>query len=153
MQGLSQNTIQFLDIRLLCRLYTLAECVRRDSRARVTRDETVRVWLCTLSPWALNPSENVDWKKTIKILRRQPGETRDPLTRALQTAKKAKADEVRHERQRLYESMWGECLHLYSCSRFVSCSLGESVQPALHYPPSSLVAGCVERFKTIWKRV
>ncbi len=33
------------------------------------------------------------------------------------TAKKAKANEARHERPRLYESIRGECFHLHSRSR------------------------------------
>ncbi len=86
-----------------CQLNTLSKCIRRDSRARVTRDEAVRVWLCTLSLRALNPPGNADLKKTIKNQRRQSGETRDPLTRTSWTAKKA-----RHERPRLYESIRGE---------------------------------------------
>ncbi len=74
--------------------------------ARVTQDEAVRVWLSTLSLWSLNPPGNEDKKtKTIQSPRRQPGETRDPLTRTSQTAKKARANEMRHERPRLYESI------------------------------------------------
>ncbi len=34
-----------------------------NSRARVTQVEAVRVWLCTLLLWALNPPGNADWKK------------------------------------------------------------------------------------------
>ncbi len=42
---------------VLCRLYTLAECIWREYRARVARDETGRVQLSTLLPKALNPRE------------------------------------------------------------------------------------------------
>ncbi len=42
---------------MLCRLYTLAEFIWRESRARVARDETGRVRLSTLLPRALNPRE------------------------------------------------------------------------------------------------
>ncbi len=58
--------------------------------------------------------------------RRQPNETRDPLTWTSQTAKKAKANKARHKRLRL-----GECFHLHSRSHLVSGSLSESVYPAL----------------------
>ncbi len=44
-----------LSVVVKCRLYTLTECVRCDSRSRVTRDETVWVWLSTLLLSALNP--------------------------------------------------------------------------------------------------
>ncbi len=40
--------------------------------------------------------------------RRQPGETRDPLTKTSQTAKKVRANEARHERPRLHKSIRGE---------------------------------------------
>ncbi len=84
-----------------CQLYTLAECIRQDSRLRVTWDETVRVQLSTLLPWA----------QLILVCdkRRQPGETRDPLTRTSGTTKKAKANVARHEeRKRLHGSIQGE---------------------------------------------
>ncbi len=60
----------------------------------------------------------------------RPGETQDPLTRTSQTAKKARANEARHERSRLHESIRGECFHLHFHSRIVSGSFGKSVQLA-----------------------
>ncbi len=69
-------------------------------------------------------------KKTIKNQRRQPGETRDSLTRTPQTAKKARANEARHEHLRLYESIRGEA----SVSNYILTlalrSLGVCVQLA-----------------------
>ncbi len=75
-----------------CRLYTLAtlaECIQRDSRVRVTRDETVRVRLFTLFPWALGfgmwheatarrdtrpfDSEYLGPLKKRELMRRDPG--------------------------------------------------------------------------------
>ncbi len=53
--------------RMLCRLYIPTECIQWDSRARVIRDEAVRVWLSTLSPWALNTPGNADWKQLSKF--------------------------------------------------------------------------------------
>ncbi len=50
---------------MLCWLYTLAECVWWDSRARVTWDETVRVRLFTLLLWTLNSqgAREKQWRK------------------------------------------------------------------------------------------
>ncbi len=81
---------------------------------------------CELS---IHPEIQIE-KKTFKNQRQQSGETCDPLTRASQPAKKAIANEARHRRRRIYESIQGKCFHLHFYSRLVSCSLGESVQPA-----------------------
>ncbi len=70
-------------------------------------------------------------KKTIKNQRRQLGEIQEPLTRTPQTAKKVRADEAKHKRPRLYESIQGKCFHLHSRSRLISGSLDESVQSSL----------------------
>ncbi len=143
--------------KILCKLYTLIECVWRDSQARVTWDETVQVRFSTILPWTLNPrgtrsrqactyeSENkarslVELLKITSMCpkvylilardtRRQPCETWDPLTRTSQTAKNARANEVRPEHLRLHESIRDVCFHPHSHSRVVSGSLGESVQP------------------------
>ncbi len=64
----------------------------------------------------------------------QSNEIRDPLTYTLRTAKKARANEVRHKHggyTRASEARQGECFHLHSHSRVVSCSLRKNVQPAL----------------------
>ncbi len=63
--------------------------------------------------------------------RRQPGEPRNPLIWMSLTTKKAGANEARHQRPRLHESIRGECFHLHSRSRIVLGSLSESIQPAL----------------------
>ncbi len=48
-----------------CRLYTLASCIWQESRTRVVRDETGRVWLSTLLPRTVNPREaRARWGRT-----------------------------------------------------------------------------------------
>ncbi len=74
------------NIEILCRLCTLAECIRRESRVRVARDETGRVRLSTLLPRALN--FGVRHEATQDPLTRA---SQTPLTRASQTAKKARS--------------------------------------------------------------
>ncbi len=64
---------------MLCWLYTIAECICRESRVRVAQDETGRVRLSTLLPRAINFG-----------VRHQATARRDPLTRASRTAKKAR---------------------------------------------------------------
>ncbi len=56
---------------------------------------------------SIHPEMQIE-KKTIKNQRRQTDETQDPLTRISQTAKKVRANEARHERPRLQESIRGE---------------------------------------------
>ncbi len=71
-------------------------------------------------------------KETIKNQRRQPGETRDHLTRTSRTAKNARANEMRHEWLRLYESIRGEAsVFIYILTLVLSWVLSASVQPAL----------------------
>ncbi len=66
MSILTTLKLEFLvhSVYISCRLYTLTACIWLDSRARVTQNEAVRMWLCTLCLWALNPPRNADWKKS-----------------------------------------------------------------------------------------
>ncbi len=64
-------------------------------------------------------------------MKRQPSETRDPLTRTSWTTKKVRANKGRHERIKLHESIRDECFHLHSRSHVISGFLGKDVQPAL----------------------
>ncbi len=78
-------------------MYTLAECVRRDSRVRVTRDEAVQVRISTLLLVSSQATRECRLKKkTIKNQSQQPGETRDPLTRTPQRANKARHEQRCH---------------------------------------------------------
>ncbi len=71
---------------LLCRLYTLTECIWRE-----------------LPETRLDECYSLHSRRELSILagdtRRQPGKTRDPLTRAHRLLKKQDLNEVRHERR------------------------------------------------------